>query len=106
MNPHDRPTAHTVRIEPLGLSFAIAPEESILDAAQRAGITLPRSCRNGSCRACLCHVQAGQVRYRIDWPSLSPDDHDERATLPCVALATSDLVLRAPLAQLSVAPAP
>lgn len=93
--------SHTVRIEPLGLVLAIGPEESVLEAAQRAGVTLPRSCRHGGCRACLCHLVSGELAYRIEWPSLSPDDKDEGAMLPCVALARSDLVVRAPAARLA-----
>lgn len=88
-----------VEILPLGARFTAQPDETLLDAAQRAGVHLPRSCRNGSCRACLCHLREGQLAYRIDWPSLSPDDKDEGAMLPCVALAHSDLTVWAPHAR-------
>lgn len=87
-----------VRIEPLGATFGCDATESVLEAAQRAGVHLPRSCRNGSCRACLCHLRSGELAYRIDWPSLSPDDKDEGAMLPCVALPRSDLMVWAPQA--------
>lgn len=89
----------TLRIEPLGATVPILEGESVLEAAQRAGVTLARSCRNGSCRACLCHLKSGELAYRVEWPSLSPDDKDEGAMLPCVALARSDLLVHAPKAR-------
>ena len=70
--------------------FAIAAQ---LLAAEQAGIALPNSCRNGSCRTCLCRLVQGDIRWRIDWPGLSPDEKREGWILPCVASACSDLVL-------------
>ena len=94
--PNHSGLARHVTVWPSGASFEVQPGESVLEAGLRAGLRMPRSCRNGSCRACLCYLSQGQVRYRIDWPSLSPDDRDEGAMLPCVALPESDLVLQAP----------
>lgn len=84
---------------PSGLQCPVAPGQSLLEAALAAGIQLPRSCRNGTCRACLCRIASGSVRYRIEWPGLSPDEKDEGWTLPCVALATGDISLHAPHAR-------
>lgn len=83
-------------IEPAQLSCTVAEGQSLLEAALLAGIDLPRSCRNGTCRACLCRIESGQVRYRVEWPGLSPDEKDEGCVLPCVALPLSDVVLKAP----------
>lgn len=83
-------------IEPAQLSCTVAEGQSLLEAALLAGIDLPRSCRNGTCRACLCRIESGQVRYRVEWPGLSPDEKEEGCVLPCVALPLSDVVLRAP----------
>lgn len=88
-----------LRIEPLGLSCPVAPGQSLLEAALAAGIHLPRSCRNGTCRACLCQLQSGEVSYRIDWPGLSADEKAEGCILPCVALPLSDVVIEAPSAR-------
>ncbi|WP_432207700.1 2Fe-2S iron-sulfur cluster-binding protein [Cupriavidus gilardii] len=85
-----------VRIAPSGFEFAAEPTQSILEAALRAGIRLPSSCRNGTCRACLCRLASGSIRYRIEWPGLSPDEKDEGYLLPCVACAQSDLEIVAP----------
>ncbi|MDY7537435.1 2Fe-2S iron-sulfur cluster-binding protein [Undibacterium sp. 5I1] len=75
------------------LVFPIRSSMSVLEAAQFAGISFPSSCRNGTCRACLCHMLSGSVDYRIEWPGLSFDEKSDGAILPCVAQARSDLVL-------------
>lgn len=93
--PNDAPPLR-VRIAPAGLEFAAEPTQSILEAALRAGIRLPSSCRNGTCRACLCRLASGSIRYRIEWPGLSPDEKDDGYLLPCVACAQSDVEIVAP----------
>ncbi|MDT8999285.1 2Fe-2S iron-sulfur cluster-binding protein [Paucibacter sp. APW11] len=76
------------------LAFTAAPEQSVLEAALAAGLAPRRSCRNGSCRACLCRLELGQIAYRIDWPGLSAEEKAAGWILPCVAEARSDLNLR------------
>ena len=79
-----------------GRTFTQAPGQTVLDAALAAGVDWPRSCRNGSCRTCLAQLDTGSVRYRIDWPGLTPEEKEWGCILPCVAEATSDLVMRRP----------
>jgi len=86
----------TVRIEPLGTEFDAPDDLPILLAAHRAGIPLPSSCRNGTCRTCMCKAQSGSVRYDIEWPGLSTEEKMEGYILPCIAYATSDLVIEEP----------
>lgn len=93
------PDAHRLHIEPAGLEVNVAPGESLLEAALASGVDMPRSCRNGTCRACMCRITSGRVHYRIKWPGLSLDEKDEGHVLPCVALPDSDVVLHAPLAR-------
>ena len=90
----------TLTLLPSGLQCPVAPGQSLLEAALAAGIQMNRSCRNGTCRACLCRIDQGHVRYRIEWPGLSLDEKDEGYTLPCVALADADVTLLAPSARL------
>jgi ferredoxin len=87
-----------VRVEPAGWCFPARPGESLREAAAAAGIVLPTSCRNGTCRACLVRLAAGTVAYRVDWPGLSAEEKATGWTLPCVALARSDLVIEQPAA--------
>jgi ferredoxin len=88
----------TLTLAPSGLTAPVDAGQSLLEAALAAGIRLPSSCRNGTCRACFCRIEAGQVRYRVDWPGLSLEEKAEGWTLPCVALPLGDVTLLQPLA--------
>lgn len=73
----------------------VAPGQSLLEAALAAGIRLPRSCRNGSCRTCRCRLLAGAVDYRVEWPGLLAEEKAEGWILPCVALPRGDVTIEA-----------
>ena len=88
-----------IRIEPAGLEFDAAPGQTVLKAAHDAGIDLPASCRNGTCRTCMCRMhEGGEVRYGIDWPGLLREEKEEGWILPCVAEPLTDLRLHIPFA--------
>ena len=93
------PHVPVVRVEPLGRSFEAPPELTLLEAAAFEGIRLPRMCRNGTCRACLCRVVSGEVSFTIEWPGLSREEKAEGYVLTCVAVARTDLVLDVPEAE-------
>jgi ferredoxin len=78
-----------------GLQVDVAPGQVILLAAEAGGASLPSSCRNGTCRTCMCRLARGQVSYRIAWPGLSSDEKREGWILPCVAYALSALEIEA-----------
>ena len=46
----------------------------------------------------MCLMLAGQVRYVVERPGLSPDEKEEGWILPCVAQARGDLLIDAPAA--------
>jgi ferredoxin len=96
----DQPV-YTVTVMPLGASVVVSAAMTVLHALEAAGIELPSSCRNGTCRTCLCRLRAGTVAYTIEWPGLSVDERRDGDILPCVALARDDLVLDVPLARRS-----
>jgi ferredoxin len=85
-----------VRLEPSGLDFETDADTTLLKAAEASGIELPSSCRNGTCRTCICQRLSGETRHIIEWPGLSADEKAEGWILPCVAQALSDLTLDAP----------
>jgi ferredoxin len=68
-------------------------------AARAAGVDLPASCRNGTCRTCICRLTSGSVRYSIEWPGLSAEEKRDGFILPCVAHAQSDVVIEVPHAR-------
>ncbi|MFL9874724.1 2Fe-2S iron-sulfur cluster-binding protein [Paraburkholderia megapolitana] len=86
----------SVRVEPLGQTFEAPDSLTVLEAAGFANLRLPRMCRNGTCRTCLCRMTSGEVRYLIEWPGVSREEKAEGFILPCVAVAQSDLVLEVP----------
>ncbi len=87
-----------VMVAPQGWVFEVAAGASLVESARLAGIVLPTSCRNGTCRACLCVVTNGRVRHLIEWPGLSAEEKLEGCILPCVATPESDLRIEAPRA--------
>lgn len=90
-DPADDHREFTARVLPGDTQFAAPASLSLLEGALLDGVRLPSSCRNGTCRACLSKLHAGSVRYRIEWPGLSPDEKEDGYILPCVACPTSDV---------------
>lgn len=84
---------HTVTLQPSGVVFDTTEATTLLMSALQAGIRLPHSCRNGSCRTCLCKLNKGQIRYVIEWPGLTREEKAEGYLLPCVAVAITDVEL-------------
>jgi len=95
---------HTVTLAGQGWTFKAEAAATLLESAERAGIRLPSSCRNGTCRTCICMKTAGTVRYKVEWPGLSLDEKREGYILPCVAIAESDLTILVPAAGMHPAP--
>jgi ferredoxin len=85
-------------IQPGGWRVPLPAGRTLLQAALDAGVRLPSSCRNGTCRSCLCRLLGGQVHYQIDWPGLLADEKADGWILPCVAIASTDVVIAAPAA--------
>ena len=93
------PGPRRLTVRPGGWQLSVAPGQSLLLAARAAGVRLPSACRNGTCRACLCRLVGGEVRYLVDWPGLLAEERAEGLVLPCVASAVSDVVIDAPAAR-------
>jgi ferredoxin len=86
---------YSVTLVRTGQRFQAPAGQVLLRSAQAAGVMLLSSCRNGTCRACICHLAEGRVSYAIEWPGLSAEEKAEGWTLPCVARPESDLVIDA-----------
>ena len=89
--PH---TMFTARVLPANLQCDVEDGMTLLQALEAGRIEIPSSCRNGTCRTCVCQLLQGSVRYEMEWPGLSTEEMDEGYVLPCVAFATSDVVLQ------------
>ena len=88
------PAVFGATLLPHDLHFPVRADESLLKAGLRAMAPMRSSCRNGTCRTCLCRLDSGQIAYEIDWPGLTREERAEGLVLPCVARPLSDVVLR------------
>jgi CDP-4-dehydro-6-deoxyglucose reductase, E3 len=89
----------TVKLLPNEQEFVVESNETILEAAVRAGITLNYGCSHGNCGLCKGRVIAGgveQVRHQ-DF-IFSSVEKLQRYALMCTSTATTDLIIEARLA--------
>ncbi|TCM62691.1 ring-1,2-phenylacetyl-CoA epoxidase subunit PaaE [Acinetobacter calcoaceticus] len=65
-----------------------AEDESILDAALRAGADLPYACKGGVCATCRCKVISGEVEMFLNY-SLEEDEVKNGYVLSCQSVPKS-----------------
>ncbi|RUL61478.1 2Fe-2S iron-sulfur cluster binding domain-containing protein [Dyella dinghuensis] len=87
---------HTVTLSNSGRRFDVLPGETVLEAAQRAGVALPYSCRAGVCGSCKATLIEGRCDYPRNPPTaLDVHDRARHAVLLCQAVPLTDLVVAA-----------
>jgi CDP-4-dehydro-6-deoxyglucose reductase len=84
--------SYQITVQPSGKQFAAEPDETILDAALRQGLTLPYGCKDGACGSCQGKVLAGTVDHGHG-QALSDGDKAAGLALFCCSRARSDLTL-------------
>ena len=72
--------------------FPCEANESVLDAAQRAGLEVPFSCRKGVCGTCKGRIVSGETRA-FAGDALSAAERAEGQALLCNTRPRSDLVI-------------
>jgi ferredoxin len=85
-----------VRLVKSGQEFEVAPDETIMEGAERARIFLAHSCLSGTCRACMTRVLAGTVEHDPEYAADLNIDYyeiDEGYRLLCSSFARSDVDL-------------
>ena len=82
------PIDHVAAFDRSGVTAAIAPGQSLLEAGEACGAAIPSLCRAGVCGTCRTRVTEGDVRCasRI----LDERDRADGFVLPCVSHAHSD----------------
>lgn len=85
---------YTVEISHQGQTHTIQVSESqtILDAANDAGLDLPFSCNAGVCTTCAAQILAGKVE-QTDGMGVSLELQEEGYALLCVSYPLSDIKL-------------
>ncbi len=71
-------------------SVVARSDETILDACLRAGITLPFSCRAGTCHSCLSVAVSGTIPSAAQ-RGLTPEQVAQSMFLPCLCIATDEM---------------
>ena len=85
-----------VTLRPQGRTFTIDASETVLDAARRAGLVLPHSCKGGNCGSCRARLVSGSIDYPRGRPlGLADDEVAQGYVLLCRAHALGDLELEA-----------
>ncbi len=84
-----------ITLVPTGQRFAADPLEPVLNAALRAGLNLPHSCKGGHCASCRARVVSGTFAYpEVDLPAgLTVDEANQGYALLCQAHALSDMTV-------------
>jgi CDP-4-dehydro-6-deoxyglucose reductase len=85
-----------VRMLPSRREFLVEGADSILDAALRAGISLPYGCNNGNCGLCKAKILSGKTlpMRHFDY-SFSEAEKNQGYVLLCAHTAVSDLEIEA-----------
>lgn len=86
--------SYQVTLKSSGKHFEANPEETILEAALRQGITLPYGCKNGACGSCKGQLVNGTVTHGShNETALTPAEKTAGSALFCCARAQSDLLI-------------
>ena len=88
-------SAH-VQVKPSGREFFVDGNDSLLEAALRAGLSLDYGCSIGSCGKCKARIVSGQVqRTRHSDYALTAAEKNAGVVLMCCNTALADLVMEA-----------
>lgn len=85
----------TVTFSIAGVAAALAQEQTVLEAAESAGVDIPYSCRSGICGVCVVKLTQGRVAMATK-DGLDAADEAKGYVLACQAKTTGgDLVIEA-----------
>lgn len=73
-------------------SFSCSPDQTVLAAAEAAGVDLPSSCCSGVCTTCAARIHEGTV-HQPDAMGVKAELQEQGYALLCVAFPRSDLKL-------------
>lgn len=89
---HFEPRLATV--EPLGKTFEVASDQTLLQGALAAGLAFPHHCTVGTCGNCKCRLKSGDVRSMTDASlTLTPAELADGYILACQCLLKSEVTV-------------
>jgi ferredoxin-NADP reductase/mono/diheme cytochrome c family protein len=74
-----------------GKTCIVRSGQTLLDAAEQHGVSIPSSCRQGQCGTCKTKLLGGTVRMDAE-EGLDPDSREQGFVLTCVGYPDSDAV--------------
>lgn len=83
---------HLIQIADSEVSFPCGSDQSILDAALKAGVQIPYSCKQGVCGNCAAHIEKGEFQRMLIWPEAKLTGQE----LLCQCRPQTDLVIKPP----------
>jgi ferredoxin-NADP reductase len=86
LGPPVWPEPFTVDLLMSGITVEVAPDQSILEAVEAAGVLAPSSCRVGTCGTCEVPVVDGEIEHRDSILSIE-EQQDGRTMMICVSRA-------------------
>ena len=86
--------AITVTFSPSNVTAAVQSDQTILEAAEAAGVPIDYQCRAGVCGTCRCRLLDGQVKMDVR-DALSEKDEADGYILACQARADGDVTISA-----------
>ena len=91
-DPVSEPQSFQIRVELHGppFQFACRADQTVLAAAEAAGVPLPSSCTAGVCTTCAAVLRSGTV-HQPDAMGVNPQLREQGYALLCVAQPRSDL---------------
>ena len=88
--------SYELTIEPIGQTIEVEDDQTILDAALRAGIYLPHACCHGLCATCKVQVTDGEIDHgEASSFALMDFEREEQKCLACCATVQSDVTIEA-----------
>ncbi|MET3663975.1 2Fe-2S iron-sulfur cluster-binding protein [Caulobacter sp. 1776] len=80
-------TAATITFSVSGVSAPLPANQTVLEAAEGAGVEIPYSCRVGECGVCVTKLVDGEVTMAVE-SGLAPQDKAQGYILACQAKTT------------------
>ncbi|MCW1431917.1 2Fe-2S iron-sulfur cluster-binding protein [Novosphingobium sp. JCM 18896] len=79
--------ATTITFSVAGVSAALPADQTVLEAAEGAGVEIPYACRSGECGVCVTRLISGEVTMEVE-TGLAPEDKTKGYVLACQAKST------------------
>lgn len=86
---NDEVAATTVTFSVSGVAAPLQADETVLEAAEGAGVEIPYSCRVGECGVCVTKLVQGTVTMAVE-KGLDPTDKAQGYILACQAKTTGE----------------